>query len=383
MAWGVNASIECCWVMDTIERPLQRSHKSLDVACSTVDGLFTMKIAIVSARPRAVQLLLYVLRSQHKSVFWVAKTRKDAIAQAQRQSPDVVLIDLALPDCIPTIRDLHREHTCDILVVNESLAREAAQAYAAVAAGALDAVSLPGVNAKGQPVNMEPLQEHLTHLTKQQRPSAAAPRAVHSQATASAMATASITAPLPLPPLIVLGASTGGPMAIATLLTALPADFPAAIVIVQHVNAHFADRLSQWFQRHTPLPVAAAEPGMLPVAGHIFLAAEDRHLVMQPNGILGYRDPSPGLYYCPSVDLFFDSVAKHWKQPGVAVLLTGMGQDGALGMKALRDRGWLTVVQDEASASIHSMPRAAVELGAAMRELPPEQIAALLIHRYT
>ncbi len=393
-----------------------------------------MNIAIVGARPRAIQLLLYVLRSQQFPACWVAKTGKDAMAQAQRDAPDVVLMDLALPDCISAIQGLRRAHTCDVLIVSESLARDAAQAYAAVAAGALDAVSLPRINAKGQPVNLEPLREQLTRLEKQGQqsrgrdgsaliapsgtrsiaeaaaqpsaiqpseiqPNATQPNAIQPVAvkpvavkpiavkpsntvqpiTASSATTDSLTPP----PLIVVGASTGGPMAIATLLAALPADFPAAIVIAQHVNARFADRLTQWFQSYTALGVTAAGPGMAPASGQIFLAAEDRHLVMRPNGTLGYRDPSPELYYCPSVNLFFDSVANHWKYPGVAVLLTGMGRDGALGMKTLRDRGWLTVVQDEASASIHSMPKAAVELGAAMQELAPEQIAALLIRRYT
>ncbi len=190
----------------------------------------------------------------------------------------------------------------------------------------------------------------------------------------------SSSAPLPTPYcLVTLGASTGGPQAIATFLSALPPDFPAALVIVQHGSAHFSRRLVPWFQTYSALRVRVVEVGMKPVPGEVWVAATDHHVVLRANQTLVYLDRSPGRHYSPSLDLWFESLAQHWSAPGIAILLTGMGRDGALGLKKLRDRRWYTFAQDESSSSIHSMPKAAIELGAAHQVLSPEKIAAMCV----
>jgi chemotaxis response regulator CheB len=179
--------------------------------------------------------------------------------------------------------------------------------------------------------------------------------------------------------LVAIGASAGGPAALATLLGGLPKDFPAAIVVIQHVDAHMAQGMADWLTLHSALPVRTAAEGDRPVAGSVLIAATSDHLIFKSPERLGYS-PDPREYvYRPSVDAFFQSVGRHWKGEAVAILLTGMGRDGALGLKALRDQGRYTIAQDEQSSAVYGMPKAAAKIDAAVEILPVARIAAKLV----
>jgi len=182
------------------------------------------------------------------------------------------------------------------------------------------------------------------------------------------------------PPLVVIGASAGGPAALARVLSGLPGDFPGAVVIVQHVDAQFAAGLGQWLASHGKLPVRLVEEGDVPRAGLVLLAGRDFHLVLSDSGRLGYSRGAAECVYRPSVDLFFKSVALHWRHAAVGVLLTGMGRDGAAGLLALRERGFHTITQDEGSSAVFGMPKAAAELKAAVEVLALDKIAARLVN---
>jgi two-component system response regulator WspF len=181
------------------------------------------------------------------------------------------------------------------------------------------------------------------------------------------------------PMLLAIGASAGGPAALATLLEGLPKDFPAAIVIVQHVDEQFADGMAEWLGQRSAIPVRVAVNGDRPVAGVALLAGTCDHLVLQSPNWLAYT-PDPRDYaYRPSVDAFFHSVRLLWRGDAIGVLLTGMGRDGALGLKALRDAGHHTIAQDEASCVVYGMPKAAAMIGAAVDVLPIDQIAQAVV----
>jgi two-component system response regulator WspF len=117
----------------------------------------------------------------------------------------------------------------------------------------------------------------------------------------------------------------------------------------------------------------------MPQPGVVLLASGDSHLRVAPGGELVHTDEPAGLPYRPSVDVLFHSVAQHWRGPAVGVLLTGMGNDGAQGLKAMRERGFSTIAQDRASSAVWGMPKAAAELGAAMEVLPLSRIAGRLV----
>jgi two-component system response regulator WspF len=183
------------------------------------------------------------------------------------------------------------------------------------------------------------------------------------------------------PRLLVIGASTGGPRTLATVLAPLPRSLKAAVVVVQHIDAQFAPGLVSWLDGQVALPVRAAEAGRAPQAGTVSVAVSNDHLVIQADGRFAYVPEPLEEPYRPSVDVFYRSLIKHWREPGVAVLLTGMGRDGGKGMLELRRAGWHTIAQDEASCAVYGMPKAAVELGGAIEVLPPEAIARSLGQR--
>lgn len=187
----------------------------------------------------------------------------------------------------------------------------------------------------------------------------------------------------PATKLVAIGASAGGPAALAAILSALPADFPAAVVVVQHLDEQIAHAMAEWLGQHCALPVRAAAEGDRLQAGMILLAATGDHLTLTSADRIGYTAEPRDYVYRPSVDVFFQSVSQHWRGVAIGVLLTGMGRDGALGLKALHTQGRHTIAQDEATSVVYGMPKAAVILGAAVDILPVERIASRLVELIT
>jgi len=178
--------------------------------------------------------------------------------------------------------------------------------------------------------------------------------------------------------MIAIGASAGGPAAIAKLLAGLPPDLPAAVVVIQHLDASFAVDLADWLANESSLPVRLAKESDRPEPGLVLVAGTNDHLQVTAKQCLGYTPHPRELAYRPSVDVFFESVSELWAGRAIGVLLTGMGRDGARGLQVLRDRGHHTIAQDEATSVIYGMPKAAVVLGAAAEVLPLERIAPRL-----
>ena len=164
-----------------------------------------------------------------------------------------------------------------------------------------------------------------------------------------------------------IGASAGGPSAVATILRQLPTDFPAGIVIVQHIDGLFAPTMAKWLNGQSHLPVRIAQDGECPQERTVLMAGSNDHLALRPSRVLTYTAEPTATHYRPSIDVFFQSVRRHWTGPTVGVLLTGMGKDGAAGLKALRDAGALTLTQDRATSVVYGMPKAAAALNAAWK----------------
>jgi two-component system chemotaxis response regulator CheB len=179
--------------------------------------------------------------------------------------------------------------------------------------------------------------------------------------------------------LLVVGASTGGPAALATLLKGLPADFRLPILIVQHMTSGFLPGLVSWLQTTSPLRLKVALEGEVVTAGQVYFAPEERHLVLAARGMLGVSNALPVSHVRPSATVLFQSAAQKYGAEAAGVLLTGMGEDGAAGLKAIHDAGGPTLAQDEASSVVYGMPRAAAELGAVDLVLPLERMAPTLI----
>ena len=331
-----------------------------------------MKIAIVNSMVIAVEALRRVLLTvpEHQ-VAWIARDGAEAVAKCAKDTPDLILMELTMPvmDGVEATRQIMQQSPCAIVIVTPNVGQNAAKVFAAMGYGALDAVNTPVLGSHGKP------EAALALLGKVATISKLIGKSPHSNLKPQA------TCEIPLPFLVAIGSSTGGPKALATILSRLPANFGAAIVIVQHVDAQFAVGMIDWLNDLTPLTVKKASVGDRPEKGIVLVACTNDHLYLQSNHTLNYTKDPIDYPYRPSIDVFFKSVAQYWASKGIAVLLTGMGRDGAEGLNLLRSRRWHTIAQDKESCIVYGMPKAAVELNAAVEVLNPEAIATKLIQR--
>jgi len=180
-------------------------------------------------------------------------------------------------------------------------------------------------------------------------------------------------------PLIAVGGSTGAPTVLSAILKKLPKDFPAAILIAQHLDEVYAKGLVDVLDRICQLPVTGAVEGDVIKAGSIVVSQSNDHLIVDKMGRLRYSSEPIDQRYRPSVDELFASLAINWRPPLAAVLLSGMGADGAKGLLALRRLGHYTITQEQSSCAVYGMPKAAVGLNAAVAVLAPEDMAGSLI----
>lgn len=177
---------------------------------------------------------------------------------------------------------------------------------------------------------------------------------------------------------VAIAASAGGLRAIAEVVSRLPATFPAAIVVVQHLDPKHPSALAEILSRRTRLIVKQAQEGDLLIPGHVYVAPPDRHLIINANQTLSLSAAHQVHFVRPSADLLFQSMAAHTKNGGVAVVLSGTGNDGSLGVQTVRNKGGKVIVQDEASSEYFGMPRAALNSGEIDYVLPLNQIAMTL-----
>ena len=344
------------------------------------------RIAIVNDLAMAREALRRVVATiPDAAVCWVAADGEEAVSRARIDRADLILMDLIMPvmDGVEATRRIMKEAPCPILVVTATVEGNATRVYEAIGAGALDAVDTPRLGAEGTH-GEEALVEKvgaIRRMAKADGPrTAAAPPArpkpvTVTVATPPAATTAPNDAALPTSATIVaVGSSTGGPQALATFLKSLPNPLPYAVVIVQHMDITFLPGLATWLSGQTGLNVQLAPQHGRPTAGSVMVAGKDMQMVLRQNGTLEYVPGDPDLIHRPSVDVFFESLAKSRAQTGAAVMLTGMGRDGAVGMKAMRDAGWRPFAQERETRLGWGLPGAAVQAGAADQVLPLEQI---------
>jgi len=320
-----------------------------------------VRIGIVNDTRAACEALRRIVQGLAKhEVAWTALDGAEAVAMAKRDRPDLILMDLLMPnvDGVEATRQIMASAPCAILIVTATVSGNISMVYEAMGFGALDAVDTPILGPFGDADGAGMLVNKIGMIAKLvggARTPARSERVVGSTG---------------LPRLVVVGASTGGPAAVAELLTPLPLDWNVAVVLIQHVDVAFSQGLAKWLRDRTGRLVQVAEQGQRPLAGDVLIAGTNDHMVLTAAQTLEYREEPREVFFRPSVDIFFDSVVEHWPRTGVAALLTGMGRDGARGLKALRTAGWHTIAQNESSSVVWSMPKAAIEIEAAAEILP-------------
>jgi two-component system response regulator WspF len=329
-----------------------------------------MRIAIVNDMRMAIEVQRRALaqRPAHRIV-WTASDGREAIELAAKDTPDLILMDLIMPgvDGVAATRKIMDANPCAILIVTSSVGANASRVFEAMGHGALDAVDTPTADGwQGADAFLKKIDtvERLIGTRK------------FTSARDSLGETGVI---LRRERLVAIGASAGGPAAIAAVLAQLPKDFPAPIVVVQHVDEQFARSMATWLDNQCRLEVRIAAENDRPAPGTVLLAATNEHLAFKAADRLGYTAEPRDEIYRPSVDVFFRSICEHWRSEAVGVLLTGMGRDGAQGLKTMRSKGHYTIAQDSGTSAVYGMPKAAAALGAAVDILPLDRIAPRLL----
>lgn len=300
----------------------------------------------------------------------------DAREKIKQLNPDVVTLDIEMPGMngLQFLEKLMRLRPTPVVMVSTLTKKGASETLLALELGAVDFVAKPSAEFEG---GIEAFGAGLRDKIR-----AAAKSDVRGRSTSRAEAPkiAVKTAAAPEGSLIAIGASTGGVEAIRAVLTQMPADCPP-IVIAQHMPAGFTGRFAARLDELCAIKVVEAEDRMPLLAGHAYVARGDYHLrVERSSGQLKCRLTQDELEsgHRPSVDVLFESVARTVGHMAVGAILTGMGRDGARGLKMMRDAGAYTVGQNQASALVYGMPRVAFEEGAVVEQASVEAIAARL-----
>lgn len=333
-----------------------------------------MRIAIVNDVPLAVEAIRRVLlHGGSHQIAWVAYDGLEAVECCRRDRPDLILMDLIMPrmDGVEATRTIMSQTPCAILVVTANMTDNQGKVFEAMGAGALDVVNTPVLHWSESSKGADALLGKVEMLGKLVGATENRECGIASGHLRSPVRRADC--------LVAIGASAGGPSALARIVANLPEAFPAALVIVQHVDAQFAPGLASWLDYQTRMTVRLAREGELIQNGTVLLAGGDDHLVFSGPGRLGYVRKPLEVSYRPSIDAFFASIDRFWEGRVIGVLLTGMGRDGAEGLRLLRQNGHHTLVQDQPSSAVFGMPKAAIELAAADEILPLERIAPRLI----
>jgi two-component system chemotaxis response regulator CheB len=338
-----------------------------------------------------------------------ARNGRDAVALVERLRPTAVVMDLHLPvmNGLEAIERIMATRPTPIIVYSSFVdGNDRHNAASALAAGAIDVMAKPG------PEDSYRLEEYAEALRRRLRVAGRVKVITHPRgrlaATGSDLSTHRL-APGPGPrgalspvrttaptrgsdersrfarmsrrrrvEVLAIGASTGGPAALAQVLAELPDTTDTAIVVIQHMADGFMEGLASWLDGLCPLPVEVGVPGKRLARGAVTVAPSGMNLIVHDQLRATAHVPPPGQYHVPGIDTTFASVASAYGSAAAGVLLTGMGRDGAAGLKRIRDSGGITIGQDESTCAVYGMPAAAVALGAVDIQLTLPEIGPAL-----
>lgn len=337
-----------------------------------------VRVVIADDSLVAREMLATILGSDPEiEVVGQAADGEEAVAMVSRLRPDLVTMDIHMPklDGLRATEKIMAYTPTPILVVSSSVRGEGVgSAFDALALGALEVIKKPEPRdwADLQHIGREVIRKVkvlsnvrvITHIRGRREQRAADTTRYHATPGGRSI--------------IAIGSSTGGPSALLAVLGRLPADLKVPVLVAQHIADGFVPGLVNWLNAGCAITVALGQEGISPEAGTAYFAPTGANMVIE-NGIIQFREPGKGQLYIPSADTLFESVARCYGKRSIAVLLTGMGADGANGMKHLHDLGAVTIAQDEATCTVFGMPKAAIDLDAVDEVVAVNDIAASVV----
>jgi two-component system chemotaxis response regulator CheB len=341
-----------------------------------------IRVLLVDDSPLALTILQRMLAASPEiQVVGTARNGREALALIPQLQPAVICTDLHMPvmDGLELTREVMLRYPRPMLVVSVSVQQDdTTNIFRLLEAGAVDVCPKPrsGLVTDDAHVTQEligkiKILSGVVVFRKHRCASLTPVSPGHAQPAVIGPAAVRMVA---------IGASTGGPQALQTILTELPPDFPVPILCVQHISEGFLQGLVDWLASQCRLKVKIAQPGELALPGTIYFPQERTHLQIDDNGRLMSSLAPPLEGHRPSVTLTFQSMARSYGSAAVGILLTGMGRDGAEGMRAIAQVAGITIAQDEESCAVFGMPKQAIDLGAAQYILPLHEIARALTH---
>ncbi len=329
-----------------------------------------------------LEYLRYILSSDPEiGIIGTVSDGHQAVEFVRHQKPDVIVMDINMPvlDGFQATQQIMETQAVPIILISAIWnPAETTTSFKAMEAGAVAVLQKP--RGFGAP-DAEQLQQELIRQVKLMSEVRVVTRRRKASSTQKLMSSQATTEPPVVHAnirLVAIGASTGGPPVLQAILTGLAKDFPAPILIVQHIAKGFITGLTQWMQQTTGFPVHVATQGERVTNGHVYFAPDDIHMGVQANGriVMTKSERDNGLR--PSVTHLFRSVVQSYRRSSIGVLLTGMGADGAAELKKMKDIGAITIAQDKASSLVHGMPGVAIQLRGATYVLSPPEIVATL-----
>ena len=346
-----------------------------------------IKVLIVEDSLVGQNLLKGLIYSDSRfELIGIAQNGRQAVEYIAREKPDVVSMDINMPvmDGVEATREIMQTHPVPIVIVSSFYnSSEVEMAMKVLTAGAVSI--LPRPFGPGHPKYAQTARQYLNMLKSMSEVKVV--KRIRKQADYQNLQTVfsevikqdiKSGGQLKLDTfnvkIVLIGASAGGPEGIQTILSGLPENFPLPILIVQHIDANFAEGYSNWLNSTSNLPVHIAVNNDIMMPGHVYLPPGNKHIAVKSKGVISVSDAPPVKGLKPSVGVLFQSAADVYGSETLAILLSGMGRDGAAELKILRNLGAFTIAQDEQSCLVYGMPGEAVRMGAALKILPPVNI---------
>lgn len=355
----------------------------------------SIKVLLVEDSPIALEILQRIFSSSADvTVVGTARDGKQALDMIPNTQPDVICADLFMEkmDGLELTRQVMAKYPRPILVISNAVqSTDQDNIFRLLQAGAVDVFPKPKT---GSPSDYEKVKTTLIDKIKVLSGVRVFTKPLRDTAVIKIIADSPAIAPVKSSPpinlrdtspyrfkVLTIGASTGGPNAFGKILSHFPNNFPMPVICAQHISEGFLEGFVNWLNVHCSLKVKIAQVGEIPKQGTIYFAPETQHLEIDSRGKFSYSKDIQANAYRPSITTLFRSIARFYGDTCMAVLLTGMGNDGAEGMKAICDAGGLTIAQDESSSVIFGMPKEAIALGAARYILPLPDIASFLLNQ--